>query len=149
MHPFLQLNAMLRDQQPALMLYLLGLGSLIRGLTLDQLTSAGGTWSWKYIETLSFVLGDTRPARWGLFGGGCLLSAMLGILVTRGTRMARPFATLLLVGDLMLCAQLGDGVNTSLHGLGILTLWFSRPVPRPTLSEPSDTSASTPSAPSA
>lgn len=152
MHRQFSPSPWLRSQQPAFGLYLLGLGSAIRGLTLDQMTSVGGTWDWKSIETLSFVLGDTRPARWGLFGGGFILSAVLGIWVVRGGFTARLLATVLLGVDLMLCALLDDGVNANLHGLGLLMLWFGRPIQRITPSEPpapAEPSASAPSEPAA
>ena len=152
MHRLFSPSPWLRSQQPAFGLYLLGLGSAIRGLTLDQVTSVGGAWGWKSTETLSFVLGDTRPARWGLFGGACVLSAMVGIWVVRRSLTARLLSTVLLGGDLMLCALLGDGVNANLHGLGLLMLWFGRPIQRLAPSEPptpTEPSASAPSEPSA
>lgn len=137
MHRLFSPSPWLRNQQPAFGLYLLGLGSAVRGMTLDRMTSVGGTWGWKSIETLSFVLGDTRPARWGLFGGACVLSAVLGIWVVRGSFTARLLATVLLGGDLMLCALLGDRVNANLHGLGLLMLWSGRASQRIPPSEPS------------
>lgn len=109
--------------------FLLGFGSLARGLTLDRPVSAGGAWSWKAAEALNFILGDSPAARWSVFGGAGLVSMGLGWALVSRVRGAPTLLTVLAAADLGLCALLGDRANVLIHAVVILLAWV--PIPNP------------------
>jgi len=108
---------------PALGIHLLGVGSALRGLTLDEAMSVGGTWGWKAAEAAAFVLGESPVARWSLFGGAFALSLLLGWGISRRPRPMRWLASAPLVADLALSVATGDGASVGTHLAAMALLW--------------------------
>lgn len=108
---------------PALGIHLLGIGSALRGLTLDGPVPVGGTWGWKAAEAAAFVLGESPVARWSLFGGAFALSLLLGWGISRRPRPMRWLASVPLAVDLALAGAMGDGASAATHLGAMALLW--------------------------
>ena len=108
---------------PALGIHLLGVGSALRGLTLDSPVSIGGTWGWKAAEAIAFVLGESPAVRWSLFGGAFALSVLLGWGVSRQVGTMRWVASVPLVSDLALSIATGNGASVGTHLAAMALLW--------------------------
>jgi hypothetical protein len=111
--------------QPAGGLLLLGLGSALRGLTLEGPVPIGGTWGWKSAEALAFVLGESTAVRWAAFGGAFSLSWLLAWGLARRRGPVRWLATVPLAADLALAWTTGDPANAAVHVAALGLVWVS------------------------